>query len=134
MPCLVSLNGAPVLLDPDELEADSPVGASCVTLTFRLCANPDAVADNQVAIRVFWSADGGVPLSQEVTLQQTATCGEFETCLSVFNSPPAAPPDGCVVWDISLPVPAGKSDVQVTSEETGDPANPGTLDVWVAFK
>jgi hypothetical protein len=131
MPCLAQLN-VPALLDPEDLEALIPVGASCVTFTFQLCANPDAVAPNQVAIRVFWSAAGGVPLSQEIVLQQTATCGEFETCFTVYNSPEVI--DGCVVWDLSFPIPAGKNDVQITSTEIGDPANPGTLEVWVAFK
>jgi hypothetical protein len=131
MACLANLNGVPVPLPGPEFTADFPVGASCVTFTFQLCANDLAVM-NQVAVEVFWSSDGGVPLSQEVVLQQTATCGEFDTCFAVFNSPEVV--DGCIVWDLSLPIPAGKSDVQIVAEETGDPANPGTLTVWVAFK
>lgn len=142
MPCVVNLNNAPAqILPPTEIseltpseDAILPGGAGCVTFTFQLCANPAAVAPNQVAIRVFWSAGGGVPLSQEVVLQPTGTCGVFDTCLGVYNSPTAAPPDECVVWDLSFAVPAGKNDVQVTAEEIGDPANPGTLTVWVAFK
>jgi hypothetical protein len=138
MACLANLNGVPGLLfgpstPPTPLEGTAliPVGASCVTFTFQLCANDLAVM-NQVAIEIFWSAGGGVPLSQEVVAQQTATCGEFENCFRVDNSPEVT--DGCVVWDLSLPIPAGKSDVQVVAEEIGDPANPGTLTVWVAFK
>jgi hypothetical protein len=138
MACLANLNGTPALLfgpstPPTLLEgtADIPVGASCETLTFRLCAN-DLAAMNQVEIRVFWSSDGGVPLSQQTQLQGTATCGEFDTCLAVYNSPEVSPPD-CVVWDLTLPIPAGKTDVQVTATEVGDPANPGTLTTWVAF-
>jgi hypothetical protein len=139
MPCLANLNGVPVLLfgpttPPTPLEGTAliPVGASCVTFTFQLCAN-ELAAMNQVAIEIFWSSANGVPLSQEVVLQQTAVCGVFSTCLAVFNSPEVAPAD-CIVWDLSLPIPAGKSDVQVVAEEIGDPANPGTLTVWVAFK
>jgi len=111
--------------------ADIPTGAQCVTLTFQLCANA-AAAFNQIAVKVFWSSSTA-PLSQESVLQQTATCGEFDTCLAVFNSPEVSTPD-CVVWDLTLSIPGGKSDVQVVATETGDPVNPGTLAVWVAFK
>jgi hypothetical protein len=131
MPCSANLNGVPAPLPGPEFTADFPVGASCVTLTFQLCAN-ELAAMNQVAVEVFWSSNGGVPLSQEVVAQQTATCGVFENCFRVDNSPQVA--DGCIVWDLSLPIPAGKSDVQIVAEEIGDPANPGTLTVWVAFK
>lgn len=136
MPCLANLNEItplqvlaplPVTTEP----ALVPAGASCVTLTFRLCAN-DLALENQAEIRVFWSAPGDVPLSQEVVVQQTAVCGVFETCFRVDTSPPVA--DGCIVFDLTFPIPAGKTDVQVEVTEVGDPANPGTIEVWVAFR
>jgi len=141
MPCNVNLNGEPEeILDESPLTtpvtsetAPVPGGAECVTLTFELCGNPDQIAPNQVEIRVFWTADGGVPTTQDSVLQQTATCGEFDTCFAVYRSPTATTPD-CVAWDLTLSVPAGKSGVFFTATEIGDPANPGTLTAWVSFK
>lgn len=143
VPCCAALiNGPPaVLLPPTELtvplttpDALIPRSATCVTLTFRLCANPAAAA-NQVQLEIVWSTEVGVNtlLTQEVVLQQTATCGLFDTCFQEINSPTVSPPD-CILWDLSFTIPAGKTDIQVNAEEIGDPANPGTLEVWVAFK
>ena len=137
MPCVVSLNGEIVPVPPTPPEplppegADLPAGASCVTLTFQLCGNPGAGAPNQIQIEVFWSSDIGT--SQETVLQQTATCGVFDTCFLVVNSPTVSSPD-CIMWDLSLTIPAGKTDVQVETTEIGDPGNPGAVTVWVAFK
>src|SRR5688572_17232013 len=100
MPCNANLNSAPaIVVDEDELttavtseEAEVPNGSDCVTFTFELCSNPAQVAPNQVEVRVFWTADGDVPDTQESVLQQTATCGEFETCFAVYLSPTATTP------------------------------------------
>jgi hypothetical protein len=141
MPCNVNLNGSPtIVVDEEPLstpitseEASVPNGADCVTFTFELCPNAGQISPNQVEIRIFWTAAGGVPTTQESVLQQTATCGEFDTCFTVYLSPTATDPD-CVAWDLSLSVPAGKSGVFFTATEVGDPANPGTLSAWVSFK
>lgn len=115
-----------------------PTWALCTTFVFIMTRNA-ASGSNRARARITWR-DGDTLYSDELVIDGASLIfsgdeAQLRSYFGAWEGPDVtvAPP-ATVAWDISFSIPAAKQAVRVSVLEAGDAANPGTLEVRVAFK